>query len=192
MCEFSALGRAAASSLAASSFGRYGIETPRYARQCMATLKRFARCKISIYADDHPPPHFHIEGRGFRVVVEIETLQVRAGDVRRAKEAMDWASDNIGAASFRMGPPKPEGMTVEAPNIKQIRPEPGNVLVIGWKGGAESTVDLSGYIGIYAMFAPLRSDEQAFGAVSVGEWGWSAHWTHDMEIAADTLWRLRL
>src|SRR6478672_10682855 len=37
------------------------------------TIRRFAACKIAIYADDHMPPHFHIEGRGFRAIVEIET-----------------------------------------------------------------------------------------------------------------------
>lgn len=57
----------------------------------MPTLKRFATCKIAIYADDHHPPHFHIEGRGWRMLVEIETLMVRAGDVRRAGDAMAWA-----------------------------------------------------------------------------------------------------
>ena len=61
----------------------------------MPTIRRFANCKIAIYADDHLPPHFHIEGRDFRAVVEIETLSVRAGDVRRAAEAMQWAASNI-------------------------------------------------------------------------------------------------
>ena len=60
----------------------------------MTTVRRFARCKISVYADDHPPPHFHIEGRGFRAVVEIETLRVRVGSVRKAAEAMEWAIQN--------------------------------------------------------------------------------------------------
>lgn len=60
----------------------------------MPTIRRFANCKIAIYADDHLPPHFHIEGRGFRAVVEIETLAVRAGDIRRAAEAMEWAESN--------------------------------------------------------------------------------------------------
>jgi hypothetical protein len=45
----------------------------------MPTIRRFANCKISIYADDHLPPHFHIEGRGFK-----------------APEALKWARDNIG------------------------------------------------------------------------------------------------
>ena len=60
----------------------------------MPTLRRFANCKIAIYADDHNPPHFHIEGRGFRAIVEIETMVVCAGDVRLAAEAMAWASAN--------------------------------------------------------------------------------------------------
>jgi len=34
------------------------------------------------------PAHFHIEGRGFRAIVEIETMVVRAGDVRRSREAL--------------------------------------------------------------------------------------------------------
>ena len=60
----------------------------------MPTIHRFAACKIAIYADDHLPPHFHIEGRGFRAVIEIETMTVRAGAVRRAQEAMGWAREN--------------------------------------------------------------------------------------------------
>ena len=60
----------------------------------MATIRRFAACKIAIYPDDHPPAHFHIEGRGFRAILEIETLQVRAGETRKASEAIEWAAEN--------------------------------------------------------------------------------------------------
>lgn len=60
----------------------------------MPTVHRFATCKIAMYANDHLPPHFHIEGRGFRAIVEIETMLVRAGTVRRAGEAMAWAHEN--------------------------------------------------------------------------------------------------
>jgi len=41
------------------------------------------------------PPHFHIEGRGFRAIVEIDTMTVRAGQMTRAADAMAWARDNI-------------------------------------------------------------------------------------------------
>jgi hypothetical protein len=60
----------------------------------LPTIHRFAACKIAIYADDHLPPHFHVEGRGFRAVVEIETMTIRAGEVRRAQEALLWARAN--------------------------------------------------------------------------------------------------
>jgi hypothetical protein len=60
----------------------------------MPTTHGFSRCKIAIYADDHLPPHFHIEGRRFRTVVEIETMMIRAGELRGAREAMDWAVAN--------------------------------------------------------------------------------------------------
>jgi hypothetical protein len=46
-------------------------------------------------ADDHLPPHFHVEGRGFRAIVEIDTMVVRAGNARRASEALKWAHDNM-------------------------------------------------------------------------------------------------
>jgi hypothetical protein len=64
----------------------------------MPTIRRFATCKISIYANDHLPPHFHIEGLGFRIIVAIETMMVRAGNARhiaKAAEAMKWAGLNV-------------------------------------------------------------------------------------------------
>ncbi len=81
---------------------------------------------------------------------------------------------------------------MEAPSIKRLRPEAENVLIVTWKSGAESVVDIRTLLEAYAIYAPLRRDEQVFRAVSVGEWGWCAHWNADMEIAADTLWRLSL
>ena len=61
----------------------------------MPTIHRFATCKIAMYADDHMPPHFHIEGRGFRAVVEIDTLRVRAGSVRQVPDVLARARENL-------------------------------------------------------------------------------------------------
>jgi hypothetical protein len=66
---------------------------PIYAKSQLPTIRRFANCKISIYADEHMPAHFHIEGRRFRAIVE--TMVVRAGDLRRTREALTWAGTNI-------------------------------------------------------------------------------------------------
>lgn len=80
----------------------------------------------------------------------------------------------------------------DIPNIRTVRADQGRQLVITWKGGAESVVDVSDHLAAYAVFVPLRHDDKLFGRVEVGEWGWCIHWSDDMEIAADTLWRSAL
>jgi hypothetical protein len=63
----------------------------------MPTVKRFSRCRITMYLKDHAPPHFHIITNAEEsVVLIIETLQVLAGeaDARDIAEALEWAADN--------------------------------------------------------------------------------------------------
>lgn len=60
----------------------------------MPTIVRFGRCRIEMYFDDHPPPHFHVITRkDERISVAIETLAIQAGkaDARDTVEAFDWA-----------------------------------------------------------------------------------------------------
>jgi hypothetical protein len=83
-------------------------------------------------------------------------------------------------------------METQAPNIKSVRAGGDRLIVVTWKGGAESTIDVSKHIADYVVFAPLRGDDDLFRAATVGEWGWCIHWSDDMEISADTLWRLAL
>jgi hypothetical protein len=79
-----------------------------------------------------------------------------------------------------------------APNIKSVRPDGDRRLVITWKGGAESIVDVSKLLSDYAVFARLRDDDDLFRKVMVGEWGWCSQWSDDREISSDILWRLAL
>jgi hypothetical protein len=46
-----------------------------------------------MYADDHRPPHFHLVGADFQVLVRISDLAVIAGEARLAQiaEALAWA-----------------------------------------------------------------------------------------------------
>jgi len=80
----------------------------------------------------------------------------------------------------------------EAPNIRAVRAEDGRALIVTWRGGAESVVDLGEFLAEYAVFAPLRQNDELFETAKVGEWGWSVHWSDDMEISSDTLWRLAI
>ena len=79
-----------------------------------------------------------------------------------------------------------------APNIRSIRPDGRRRLVIAWKGGAESVVDVSKLLADCAVFARLQDNDDLFNQVTVGEWGWCAHWSDNLEISSDTLWRLAL
>jgi hypothetical protein len=83
-------------------------------------------------------------------------------------------------------------MGSEMPNIRAVRADGNRSLLITWKGGMESIVDVSRHIAEYAVFAPLRTSDDLFHSVAVGEWGWCARWSDEMEISADTLWRLAL
>jgi len=62
----------------------------------MPTLQRFGRVSIRMYADDHRPPHFHIVGPAFQILVRIADLTVIAGTARRREiaEAMAWAAQH--------------------------------------------------------------------------------------------------
>lgn len=64
----------------------------------MPVIKRFGNCTIKMYADEHPPAHFHVEfSDGTRCSVAIDTLDVIAGAVhpmRRLDEALTWAAAN--------------------------------------------------------------------------------------------------
>jgi hypothetical protein len=83
-------------------------------------------------------------------------------------------------------------MEKSTPNIRSVRADGSRSLVVTWKGGAESTVDVSRHLADYAVFAPLRRDDELFRNVTVGKWGWCCHWSDDLEISSDTLWRLAL
>jgi len=49
-----------------------------------------------MYADDHLPPHFHVLGPDFGVMVELESLEIIAGVARMGDiaEALEWAGHN--------------------------------------------------------------------------------------------------
>jgi len=64
----------------------------------MATLSRLAKSKLSMYAGDHNPPHFHVLANdGSEALIDLASLRVIDGTVRPAvlKEALAWASQNV-------------------------------------------------------------------------------------------------
>jgi hypothetical protein len=62
-------------------------------------------------------------------------------------------------------------------------------LRVRWDEGTESLIDVSGMIQSFRVFAPLRAPE-LFRQVRLGEHGTDVVWTDEIDMAADTLWRL--
>jgi hypothetical protein len=51
----------------------------------MPTIKNFGGFRITMYFEDHNPPHFHIVSPTQEAVVEIATFTVIAGAMRAAR-----------------------------------------------------------------------------------------------------------
>jgi Domain of unknown function (DUF4160) len=62
----------------------------------VVTLLHEGTWRISVYGREHGVPHFHIEGRGFRCSVSIETQVLIIGVAPSAvlKSACVWASQH--------------------------------------------------------------------------------------------------
>ena len=77
------------------------------------------------------------------------------------------------------------------PRIADIAPGKAPLtLQVRWQHGGESLVDVSGLVGTFRVYAPLRKDRALFRRVHVGEYGADVAWTDEIDMAADTLWRL--
>ncbi len=77
------------------------------------------------------------------------------------------------------------------PRIVAVAPgnKPMN-LRVRWDKGDESLVNLSGVIATFRVYEPLRRSPELFRRARVGEHGTDIVWTDDIDMSADTLWRL--
>ncbi len=65
-----------------------------------------------------------------------------------------------------------------------------NTLRICWGHGGERLVDVSGLIESFRAYIPLRQSAELFNQVRVGEYGTDVVWSDELDMSADTLWRL--
>lgn len=63
-------------------------------------------------------------------------------------------------------------------------------LRIHWNNGDESCVNVSGLIATFHVYDALRRSPELFRQVRVGEYGTDVVWNDEIDISADTLWRL--
>ena len=65
-----------------------------------------------------------------------------------------------------------------------------HTLRIRWDRGEETLVDVSGLLETFHIYAPLRQSPDLFRQVQVGEYGTDVVWSDQLDMSADTLWRL--
>jgi hypothetical protein len=65
----------------------------------MAKLHTIGKIIITVYANDHLPPHFHAVHPDFELPIEIETLTIMRGNSSAPayRAIMDWAKANTAA-----------------------------------------------------------------------------------------------
>lgn len=63
----------------------------------MPTIAVFYGIVIAMFANDHPPPHFHARYAEFQVIIEIETGRLIAGMFPRPQLAIveDWRQQHV-------------------------------------------------------------------------------------------------
>jgi DNA-binding transcriptional regulator YiaG len=63
-------------------------------------------------------------------------------------------------------------------------------LRIQWDRSGESRVDVSSLIETFRVYEPLRRSPTLFARVRVGDHGTDVVWSDEIDMSADTLWRL--
>jgi Domain of unknown function (DUF4160) len=59
-------------------------------------LHQIGKTIITVYANDHLPPHFHVVAPDFEALIEIETLAVMVGSLGRSRRSvMAWVTANV-------------------------------------------------------------------------------------------------
>ena len=77
------------------------------------------------------------------------------------------------------------------PRIAAVAPgQTPFTLTVRWSQGGEDMIDVSRLIETFRAYAPLHADPALFAKVKVGELGTEVVWADDIDMAADTLWRL--
>lgn len=61
---------------------------------------------------------------------------------------------------------------------------------ITWDSGSENLVDVSGLIEKFRVYAPLRQSPELFSRARVGEYGTDVIWSEEIDMSANSLWRL--
>jgi hypothetical protein len=97
---------------------------------------------------------------------------------------MKRLSDYLDGADDELVELVPAGPSV--PRLTRVRAERGTSLVLTWKDGKVTRVDLTGLVARHQLFADL-SDPAVFAGVAMIENGHGVGWGDDLDLSAETL-----
>lgn len=80
----------------------------------------------------------------------------------------------------------------QLPRLEKVQALRPYVLRLEFANGKRFDVDLAEFIRSYKIFNPLVASPELFLNVHLGEWGWDVVFSEEMDISANTLWRLSL
>lgn len=78
---------------------------------------------------------------------------------------------------------------MKQPLIASVEPVNDTTIRVSWRDGSITLIDLAQTIDELPGIAALK-DPQKFRDVAVGLWGHSVSWNEEIDMGADTLWRM--
>jgi hypothetical protein len=78
------------------------IFSPRQAARIMPEISRFLGIVITMYYDDHAPPHFHARYGDAKARFDIESIEILSGRLspRAHRLVQDWGTINRDALMY--------------------------------------------------------------------------------------------
>ncbi len=82
-----------------------------------------------------------------------------------------------------------DAKTENHPKIKTVTTKwtPARTLSVVWENGLAHDIYFEAFVDQHAAMAPIAQDPALFDGVAVGDWGWCAHWTDDIEVSRHTV-----
>ena len=134
----------------------------------MPPISEFFGIVVTMYYNDHAPPHFHARYAEHEAQLEIDSLEVLHGS---------------------LPPPQLALRRTDMIRVRTVEPLAGFNLRVGFTDGTVRVIDVERYLR-GPVFEPIRRDRAVFEAVAVDEELGVIGWPNGADIDPDVLYGL--
>lgn len=166
----------------------------------MGKLHQLGKVIITVYANDHLPPHFHAVGPDDEALIEIKTLSILAGSLsfKMERQVMKWATGHKADLAAEWNRINPVSRSLErssametgrtTPRIQTVTTTGPSSIGVKWRGGASDHVDLAGWIASGGAVLASLKDYAVFKNPRVANYGTAVMWgDEDSDVAIDAV-----